>query len=251
MDMGAIDRLFDELGGRDDSLIVFGGFGEPLLHPEFDEIVRRARRAGVFGLAMRTNGLALDAARIDAILAARVDVVVVLLDAHSPELYREVHRFDGYEQAVANMNALLDARAARKCPQPLVVPEMVKTRRTIGQMEAFYDDWIRKTGCAAIVGAEIPPGLADAFPDPAIMDMSPPKRFPCVRLWSRLVVLADGTVTICTQDVRGEQAIGRLGESSVGELWTGNRMNDLRRAHRSDEYGLMPLCPPCRQWHRP
>jgi len=248
LEEGVLERLFEDLARLDDSLIVFGGFGEPLRHPEFGRIVRRARAAGIFGIAVRTSGLDLDAARMDALLEARVDVVSVLLDAHSPEVYRELHAFDGYAAALANIDALMQAKAARRVPYPLIAPEMVKTRRTLGQMEAFYDDWIRKTGSAVIVG---PAAYGGPFAHLAVMNMAPPRRLPCSRLWSRAMVLADGRVTVCDQDYRGEHAIGRLQESAIGEIWTGAAPAGLRRGHRLGEYTGMPLCPECLEWHRP
>lgn len=243
-----LDALFAELATRDDSLIVFGGFGEPLLHPDFAGIVRRARAAGVFGIAVRTNALALDPAAIDALLAAKVDVVNVLLDAHSAETYREVHRHDGYDAAVANVNALLDARANRQSPLPIVVPEMTKTRRTLREMEAFYDEWTRKTSAAVVRG---PAAYGGAYASLELMNMAPPNRFACLRLWSRTIVLADGRVTACDQDATGAHAIGTLRDATLHSLWTGPRMESLRAAHRNARYEEMPLCPACREWHRP
>lgn len=248
LDVALLDRLFEELARFDDSLIVLGGFGEPLRHPDFDGIVKRARRAGIFGIAVRTAALDLDAARIDALLGANVDVVSVLLDAHTAEVYRDVHGVDGYDRAVAGINALLQAEADRKVMCPIIVPEMTKTRQTLGQMEAFYDHWIRRTGAAAIVG---PAAYGGPFAHLAVMNMAPPSRFPCGRLWNRVVVLADGRVTVCDQDYRGEHAIGRLQDSSLGEIWTGPVLSELRRGHRDGNYGGMPLCPGCREWHRP
>jgi hypothetical protein len=248
LDVGLLDRLFEELAHLDDSLIVLGGFGDPLRHPQFDAIVKEARRKGVFGIAVRTSGLDLDAARIDALLEANVDAVSILLDAHSPDVYKAVHGFDGYAQAVANIDALMRAQAARRQPCPFLVPEMIKTRQTLGQMEAFYDEWIRRTGAAVIVG---PAAYGGPFAHLAVMNMAPPRRFPCARLWSRVMVLADGRVTVCDQDFRGEHAIGRLQDSSLGDLWTGDAMSGLRRGHRAGDYIGMSLCPGCKEWHRP
>ncbi len=248
MDTATLDRLFAELARMDDSLVVFGGFGDPLRHPQFAEIVRRAREAGLFGIAVRTTALDLDKARADAMIDAGVDVVSVLLDAHTPDVYRDVHRFDGYDRAVANVNSLMQAQVTRQQAYPLIVPEMLKTRRTIAQMEAFYDDWIRKTGSAVIAG---PAAYGGPFDHLAVMNMAPPRRFACARLWTRLVVLADGRVTVCDQDFRGDHAVGRLPDSPLGDLWTGPAMAGLRRGHRQGDYGRMALCPACREWHRP
>jgi pyruvate-formate lyase-activating enzyme len=71
--------------------VVLGGFGDPLLHPQFAQILGDLRRAGVYGVAVRTTGLALDNAAIAALMEHRVDLVTVLLDAWSPSLYRRLH----------------------------------------------------------------------------------------------------------------------------------------------------------------
>ncbi len=77
------------------------------------------------------------------------------------------------------------------------------------------------------------------MPDLAVIDMSPPQRLACRRLSSRVVVQADGSVTACDQDARGEPALGRLTEQSLGEIWLGSRMQSLRAAHERGEYGVM------------
>lgn len=248
IDVALLARLFDELASCDDTLVVLGGFGEPLRHPQFPEIVRLARQHGVYGIAVRTTALDLNAVIIDALLEAEVDVLSVLLDAHSADVYRELHGFDGYDTVVANVESLIRAQEVRQRTQPIIVPEMIKTRRNIGQMEAFYDDWTRRTGAATIVG---PPAYDGSFAHLAVMEMTPPRRIPCARLWSRLVVLADGRVTLCDQDIRGEHAIGRLQEHSLGQLWTGSTMDELRTAHRRGTVDAIEPCPACKEWHRP
>jgi len=239
-----LDRLFEELARTDDSLIVFGGFGEPLRHPDFPEILRRARHAGIYGIALRTTALDLDADRIAAILDAHVDVVSVLLDAGSAATYRALHRFDGYDRAVAGVEALIEAQKARGLTTPIIAPEMVKIRANLAEMEAFYDHWLRRTGAAVITG---PAGR----PELAVMDMAPPARSPCPRLWSRLLVLADGRVVLCDQDAAALHPIAHLEEGGICEIWTGPRMTDLRRAHAAGRYDSLPLCASCREWHRP
>ncbi|MBN1341238.1 MAG: SPASM domain-containing protein [Phycisphaerae bacterium] len=243
-----VGRIVTELMQYDDSLVVLGGFGEPLLHPELAAILAVCRGAGVFGLTVRTNGLALRGEAIDALIDHDVDVVNVLIDAHSAETYRALHGADGFDQVTGNIEALRQRIIERGAHGPLIVPEMTKLRMTLPEQEPFFDDWIRRVGWANIIS---PSRFAGQMPDVAVMGMAPPKRWPCGRLWSRAVVLADGTVVTCDQDFSGRQVVGNVREASLESIWTGERLASYRQAHVEGALGDLPLCPACGEWHRP
>ncbi len=100
-------RLFSELARRDDSLLVFGGFGDPLLHPRFPAI-RPPRAAGRRLRHRRPNHGARDGrGRTRGALRGASRRRLPLLDAHSPAMYERVHRSDGFARAVENASALL------------------------------------------------------------------------------------------------------------------------------------------------
>ncbi|MFQ6048765.1 MAG: radical SAM protein, partial [Phycisphaerae bacterium] len=243
-----IDRLAGELGRLDDSLVVVGGFGEPLLHPALAEILGRLRQAGIYGLGLRTNGIGLDAAAIEAICQARVDVVTVLLDAATAETYRRVHGGDYFDQVQANIEALVKARQDRSQAAPLIVPEMTKARDSLGDMEAFFDGWIRRLGWAVIDGYS---HYAGQRPDRSVLKMAPPHRWACRRIFARCMVLADGRVLCCDRDFTGSHAVGSLWRDSLAELWHGRAMQHLRTSHLQGRYDGLGLCGSCTDWHRP
>jgi len=248
MDNTVFDRLIDELAGRDDIRVVLGGFGDPLLHPNWPRCARRCREAGIFGVALRTPAVTLDEPAIEALLKAKVDVLDVILDATSPETYRKLHLADHYEQVIANLERLFEARLAGQQPQPLVVCEMIKTHATMDEMEQFYDHWVGNTGSAVLVG---PSTYGGQWPDLSVMSMAPPTRVTCSRLFTRASVLADGRVTVCDQDFRGRHAIGSIADTSLAALWSGRAMADVRRSHLEGRYDGITLCPTCQEWHRP
>ncbi len=242
-----VRRVAEEIARFDDSLLVLGGFGEPLAHPDLPAVLRTCREAGVFGLAVRTNGLALTGAIVDALIETDVDIVNVTLDAGSAETYRALHNTDGYDRVVANIEAL-HARVAEKRRGPLIVPEMAKLRATLPEQEAFYDGWIRRVGWANIVS---PSHYARQLPDQAVMNMAPSGRGPCSRLRSRLLLLADGTAVTCDQDFAAKQPVGDVPSGSVQEIWTGETLETIREAHAAMSLDRLPLCPHCDEWHRP
>jgi spiro-SPASM protein len=248
MEEATFARLMEELRGRDDVRVVFGGFGDPLLHPKWAEYIGRCRDVGILGLAIRTPAVNLDARAVESLMAARVDVLNVLLDAASAETYARVHGADHYERVIQQLEYLFKRQQELKQSYPLVVCEMLKTRETINEMERFYDYWASRTGWAVIDG---PSDYAGQWPDQAVMCMSPPNRYACERIFSRALVLADGRVTVCDQDFRGAHPLGTLAQASLSELWKGPKMAVVRESHLQARYDGMALCARCREWHRP
>lgn len=242
-----VQGVVEELSGYDDSLVVLGGFGEPLLHPEFERILRICRE-GAFGLAVRTNGIGMTPEVIEQLVGAEVDVISMTLDATTPATYRAVHGCDGFEKVQSHVEALFAARDRGERGLPLIVPEMVKVAETMPEMEGFFDDWIRRAGWANIEPFNTGAGRRA---DRSVMPMAPPRRVACGRLWSRCVVLGDGGVVRCDQDYTGAEPLGNVGEKSMADIWGGSLVCSVRSAHRAGRWKEAGLCESCCEWHRP
>lgn len=221
LDLVILERMLQEVCAYDDTLLVLGGFGEPLLHPKFAEVLRLCRDTGVFGLAVRTNGLALDEGAAEAMLEFGVDVVQVSLD---------------------------QARRSRQQTSPVIAASMTKARETCNDLEEFYDRWLRFSGWAVIEGYSDHAGLLE---DRRVLSMAPPHRLPCRQLRSRCTVLADGCVVGCDQDFQGQYVVGDLNSQPLAEIWNGEALSVLRTAHRDQQYSHHPMCQKCDEWHRP
>ncbi len=248
MSFALFEKLIDELASRDDTRVILGGFGDPLRHPELGRCLATCRQAEIFGLAVKTTAVDLDEKTIDALLEHRVDVLHVLIDAASAETYRRVHRADHFDRVIANLDRLFERQRSRNQPQPLVVCELLKTRETTDDLEAFYDHWINRTGSAMIAG---PSHYAGQWPDHAVIPMSPPTRSPCRRIFQRTMVLADGRVPACDQDFTGRHALGNVADTSLAAIWQGPAFQAVRQSHLTRTYGALPLCAACDEWHRP
>lgn len=248
IDLDIVAKVSGELGAYDDSLVVLGGFGEPLLHPDFEEVCRILAEAGIYGVAVRTNGLALSDEINQTLMRHRVDVVTVLLDAWSNELYGQLYPGANFQALAQGIDRLSEARVAANQVEPLIAPQITKSRQTVGELDAFFDGWIRKVGCAVIEGFS---HYAGQIEDWGVMDMSPPTRRPCRRLRSRCLVLADGRVPLCDQDFQGLTAVGDLASSTLEELWQSQDMRTARQRHDEGDHAALALCEACREWHRP
>jgi radical SAM protein with 4Fe4S-binding SPASM domain len=64
------------------------------------------------------------------------------------------------------------------------------------------------------------------------------------------MILSDGSIVTCEQDVLGKHALGRVGNDCIRDIWL-NRFGALRAQHAAGNWTNAPLCRNCREWHRP
>ncbi len=255
MSDSVVRRVAEELCAHDDALCVLGGFGDPLRHPSLSralEILRPSSGGGVFGLCVRTAAADLTPELADALIAHGVDVLCVLLDAWTPPLYAMLQGLrdgaDALETVRGRIDRFIQTQRERTSPRPIIVPEMVKAKENVHELDEFHDGWIRRVGAVSIVGYS---HHAGQLPPREVIDMRPPVRQACRRLRSRCLVLADGRVTLCDQDFKGAHTVGRIGESSLGEIWRSAQWQSVRAAHVAGRFDAAPLCTGCAEWHRP
>lgn len=231
-----LDQLaatLDQLGEVDDLRLTLGGAGDPLLHPQFGEILRTIKAANVPAVHIETD---LVGGTLDDL--SGIDMLSVHLPAAFPATYASIMGVDAMARVLENLKRLLSKRRAL----PLVIPTFTKCRQNLAEMEAWYDHWLRVLGTGVILG---PSDYAAQIPDHACADMSPARRKPCARLQSRMTILSDATVASCEQDVRAIQAQGHATHDGLLPIWQ-QRFPVLRQQHLSQ-----PLCAACREWHRP
>ena len=248
MDLDAVARLARELAAYDDRLVFLGGHGDPLLHPQFAEVCRILRAEGVYGIAVGTPLLELTADNYEALFSYQVDVIEVYLDAHRAATYEAVHKVDGFGRVLANIQRLQRRRLEENCPRPIVVCSQTRCAATLAELEAFHDHWIQAVGSATIHGYN---DYCGVLPPDTLLPTHPSLRAPCRRLGSRLMLLADGSVAQCSQDIGGLASLGRWDRGTLVDTWEGSQLAALRRAHSILELETLPLCRRCTEWFRP
>ena len=110
--------------------LTFGGFGEPLTHPRFAEMLALAAELGA-GMTLTTNGLLLDEAMAEKLLAAHLDTVVVSLDTVHVQAYEQARLERGVDQVLDNMRALRELARQRGQMLPRIGLEFVAMRSNL------------------------------------------------------------------------------------------------------------------------
>ncbi|MDR3114501.1 MAG: spiro-SPASM protein [Treponema sp.] len=223
-DFLGIDR-FEELLTR---IIAFAGdgvidlslWGELSLHPEKMELIRRVLSRPELSLIIESSGLGwktdeLEQAAAEAQKAPPRSTSmaslswIIALDAQDPARYREI-RGPGYAEALATAKALI-----RLFPQDAYV-QAVRVQGAEDDIEQFYRSW-KEAGAHIIIQKY--DHFCGSLPARGAADLSPVKRQPCWHLLRDMVILLDGTVPCCREDLAA-----LTGESEKG-IW-GNVFSD-------------------------
>ena len=85
--------------------LFFGGYGEPLSHPNIIDMVRRAKEQG-HRVSLITNGILLTEPIIRQLIESKLDMIWVSLDGASPECYTDVRLGDSLSVVLSNLTNL-------------------------------------------------------------------------------------------------------------------------------------------------
>jgi hypothetical protein len=233
MTLRMLEKILHDLRESDDVVVTFAGVGDPLLHEQFDEMVRLAAKAGAACVHVRTELIA-DESTLDRLLDCGVDVVSIDLHADCAATYERMMGAD-FEQTLERIQYLLDRRRHLAGPAgsagialPWIVPRLQRRGATYEDIDGFFDHWQRITGTAVL--EPVPPfSSAERDPDePRLLDTVNPFRYRQQELLQRLTIFSDGNVPVSELDLHAASVVGRAGDVPLKVLWP--RLVSLRRA---------------------
>jgi len=111
--------------------VLFGGYGEPLAHPQIFEMVLQARRAGA-QVELITNGILLSKAAAQNLIDAGLDRLWVSLDGATPASYADVRLGAALPDVTANLKQLQELRSSLGADRPRLGIAFVAMKRNIG-----------------------------------------------------------------------------------------------------------------------
>lgn len=197
MELGLVDRLADEVARLGLSCrFSFSGYGEPLLHKGFADMVRRLRqRLPENTIEINTNGDRLTVPLIEELFGAGLT-------------YLYINLYDGPEQA-PHFEALV---AEAKVPDG-----RWKLRpHWVGAGEDFALTLNNRSGMVNAPDADIGP-LAEAL------------EMRCHYPFYKMLLDWNGNVLFCSNDWGRDIVIGNLNDKNLDALWLDPRMLEVRR----------------------
>jgi len=246
MDLALFRKVIDEAGRFvfDVNLI---HRGEGLLHPEFPGMVRYSHEAGI-QTKFHTNATLLDEARSRALIAAGLDRISFSFDGYDRKTYESIRVNADFERTLGNVVRFLEIKRELGSKTPYAALELIHfpdadKAAGPGGKRAFLDRF-RGLPLDRFEIKEMH-NWAGEIPAKA----SRKKYAPCTFLWQALVIFWDGAVLPCTQDFHGYYTLGNVRESSLQDIWNGEKLVRLREKILRGEIADLETCSQCdRLW---
>jgi MoaA/NifB/PqqE/SkfB family radical SAM enzyme len=248
------------------SRVLFGGFGEAFLHPEYLQMLGEIKKSRT-SVYVFTNGILLTEEVGRRLVDLQMDMVCVSLGGASRETYRKIRGVDALDTVAANLRAISEYKRAKGARKPLLSFNIVAMKSLLPELEHIVllarDAGVELIAFPNLVvqGAEMRSESLWLNPEPAerafahaaglakflgIEFVSPKfciSRSGCIDPFRRMNVNWDGTVMSCAME---RYLVGDLTEQSIGEIWNGTGLIALRRRLHDD--GVERVCPNCTCW---
>lgn len=166
--------------------IFFGGFGEPLFHPDIVEMVIRAKALGS-SVELITNGTMLTHTMSQRLIEADLDVLWVSIDGATPESYADIRLGATLTEVLSNIKTFRDIRMEAQRLTPEIGFAFVAMRRNIADLASVLRLGYERDVTHFLITNVLPytPELRDeALYTHALMDIiyQPPLELPHVDL---------------------------------------------------------------------
>ena len=127
MDMQVLERVLSKIKKENPGAIVCPyGNGEPMLHPQLPECIAAIKRYG-FRCELATNLNKVN--RLDDVLKAKPDIVIVSISGFTQEVYEKSHRGGDVEKVKENIRLLKEASV--RCGTRFISPSVTTCTMTI------------------------------------------------------------------------------------------------------------------------
>ncbi|MCS7099598.1 MAG: radical SAM protein, partial [Sulfolobales archaeon] len=149
-------RILENAASSGIEKLTLTGWGEPLLHPDFEVILRELRKRG-FYVILNTNGFRLP--KTHRMVAECVDELVVSIDAATLELYSKIRVGGVLSEVIEGLRRVIEIKRHELVTRPYVkvvftvtklnpheAGEVLKLARDLGVNEVVYSYYIPLVG---------------------------------------------------------------------------------------------------------
>lgn len=211
-------------------------WGEVALHPDPVGLIDAVGRHGL-DLVVETSGVGWREEDLQSLSReVRSHLTwIVGLDAMDPAVYATL-RGAGFEEAMRFVAWSLDAYPEHTYLQA------VRLAETEDHLEAFYKAARKRTENVIIQKYDY---FCGRLPQRKVTDISPVVRRPCWHVKRDLIVLVDGSVPLCREDIDRNHVLGNALEEPLEKVW--QRGEEIYRRHVSEDYPA--LCEQCDEYY--
>jgi radical SAM protein with 4Fe4S-binding SPASM domain len=258
MDIESYRRLLEDVGPHLLAAFLWG-WGEPLLNPDFPEMVRIADSYGV-NTAISTNGMNLNRPEvIQGLLDSPPTYLIVAIDGLTDESNSQYRVGAKLAPVLEGINELVRRKKALNQRFPILHMRFIVMKHNQHEVDDV-EDFARKNGFDMLSMR----GLSTIDTEDTQHSVFHPDSeeyqsykynqnkeqvirddYLCTHAFAFTNVTADGIVTPCDQDINGAMSYGQLDEeTSFRDIWFSDRAATIRKQIKGNRLS-QPVCKRC------
>lgn len=252
MPMDKFMDLIDRLAVHRDKVDMFDlfGLGEPLIDPHIVDRIRYVKAAGFRNLSFSTNAHLLSADKAKELLEAGLETVIFSIDGFSRQTHEAVRVRTNYDRVLENCVGMVRQRDAggyktrfvvRFVRQPMNAHEWDDYSRFWRGILSFDKRDLLTRYDVHNWSDQIDGTVNDQDWRDPVIDLEP-----CHHIYEKLVILANGAVALCFEDILEAQfRFGNVFEADPIEIFNSARFNKIRKLHNDGKRCNLGICSGC------
>lgn len=223
-------RLFcsvvDEMSFYDWSILRIHSRGEPMSHPQYDDMIAYAKTKKVT-ITSFTNGILLKD-HYQKLVEAPIDMLEISADACDEEDYQAWRRNEHFSDVVEGVRNLYCARNAIPGSPTRIVVSAVDHPEFRSRRSDFEEYWSPYCDKVVIRPYHNYGGRIEKLNGPKSTTQP---YIPCVQLWERFSISPTGLVNACFNDWGDINVVGNMTTSgaSIKSIWRGGDFEEARK----------------------
>jgi radical SAM protein with 4Fe4S-binding SPASM domain len=213
-------------------LYVLHNEGEPLLNKNLPAMVQGAHKEGIATM-FSTNAALLDERLSLELISSGLDMIIFAVDGARKETFEKIRVGADFDKVVENIKGFISCRRRLKKKSPFIIVQLIEmhdNRSEIAEFKKFWSNF--PVQCFIKPCTEWHKKLRIGHSDI------------CDRLWYQAVVLHNGEVIPCCQDINMEHSLGNINDGNFIEIWNGPKMEAIRDSNINARNGS-GLCKKC------
>jgi MoaA/NifB/PqqE/SkfB family radical SAM enzyme len=244
-------KLVDEVrehGATSTQYIRYTSNGEPLTHPKIFEMLSYAKNNSGTMVTVTTNGKLLRPKTIEKLLATKVDLIDISIDAYTPETYRKIRVGGDLPTLIENLRLLIKMKNELSPTTKIVTSyvEQPSNKEETALFEAFWKN--EKADYVVIRRLHSAAGGNSQIAELMHNRLAGAERKPCVYPWERIVLGPSGNLAFCPADWTHGSSFVDYRTTTIKETWQGEFYEKLREAHLKNEFSCHKFCGQCPDW---
>jgi len=223
--------------------------GEPLMHPNFVDLIRYAKSKGIGPIQMASNALLLDDKMQDDLIEAGIDYISFSLDTTDEEIYSQSRIYGDLAlsaQNVENMGAKCKARRKQGLSAPTLQVSTIELEQYKPAQKDFIEKWLKHVDIVRIYEVHDEYGrLVDPEVRKRLGDFD--HQLPCRKIFTDMIIYRDGKIALCNYDWDEKRMIGDVSKTSLQEAWNSAEFEKIRQMHLTGKFDDS-ICSKCHHW---